>query len=149
MENVEPSKFLRDGQRKRCLNGYIVIDIPERGIIYEHRYIMEQKLGRFLESNECVHHINHDKTDNRIENLELFSSNSSHLLMHGLEQRHKRLENVSEIPIDTSNRSCFMCGSTETHRRKDRNYRPAWRTIDGKPICETCRGRKRREKLCT
>lgn len=34
----------------------------------EHRYIMEQYLGRKLEQDEVVHHVNEDKTDNRIEN---------------------------------------------------------------------------------
>lgn len=45
--------------------------------VREHRYIMEQHLGRKLELWEHVHHINDDSSDNRLENLEVLS-NSDH-----------------------------------------------------------------------
>jgi len=62
-------------------SGYTLIFIGKgepctnhNGYMYEHRYIMENSLGRKLEKNEHVHHINGNRSDNRIENLIVVTS---------------------------------------------------------------------------
>ena len=41
-----------------------------------HILLVEQLLGRPLEENEVVHHINGDKKDNRLENLRVMRRKS-------------------------------------------------------------------------
>lgn len=53
--------------------GYIDITIEGR-TQGQHRWVMEQMLGRLLIEDETVHHRNGDRTDNRPTNLELWNS---------------------------------------------------------------------------
>ncbi len=53
-----------------------------QGYVAEHRLVVEQAIGRVVESSEQVHHINLNKRDNRIENLTVLPDKSTHLLAH-------------------------------------------------------------------
>lgn len=72
------------GGKRKDEKGYIrlAIDSTTNTYVYEHRLIMEKKIGRYLHHWEVVHHINGIKDDNRIENLILFPTKSAHRRFH-------------------------------------------------------------------
>ena len=73
--------------------GYKIIRINGKSI-YEHRHIMEQHIGRKLNPNEIIHHINENGLDNRIENL-MIDNQSNHASHHG-KKRYAHLKNPCE-----------------------------------------------------
>lgn len=108
-------------------DGYRMIRRPnhprarQNDYVAEHILVMEAILGRYLEQGEIVHHINHDRQDNRPANLQLISSHSEHMRLHRLGQ----LKDMSE-------RKCCDCGNANTWNRK-------WiRVTDGKFRCNKC-----------
>jgi hypothetical protein len=50
--------------------------------VREHRVVAERIMGRSLYEGEVVHHKNHDRSDNRPENLEVIASHSEHMKAH-------------------------------------------------------------------
>jgi hypothetical protein len=61
-----------------------------------HRHMMEQHLGRKLGHDVVVHHKNHDKKDNRLENLEVVT------------HREHAQEHVRKYPDE---KRCVVCGA--------------------------------------
>lgn len=81
-------------------SGYVFVKNPDHpnannlGYVREHRLVMEQKLGRLLEKNETVHHLNGIRHDNRPENLAVLlrHEHESHTVAHLMQERIRALE---------------------------------------------------------
>jgi hypothetical protein len=66
---VPPDHISRGWVTKR---GYIRIQLADGSRVYQHRYVMEQHLGRRLLRTENVHHVDGNRANNNLENLELW-----------------------------------------------------------------------------
>lgn len=86
----------------RWTTGYLFIYEPdhpaafEGGWVAEHRWLMEQQLGRRLATGEHVHHVNGVKDDNRLENLEVLS-HSEHSSLTGRERQAENERMAAEL----------------------------------------------------
>ena len=75
--------------------GYVMRYAPDHpwprkgGHVREHVRLMELHLGRRIVKGEHVHHINHDKLDNRFENLRLMSA-SEHSSYHRMNEEPRQ-----------------------------------------------------------
>lgn len=87
------------GHEKKRSDGYVKVYVPDHpnctsdGYVMKHILVIERTIGRYLTDNECVHHINHIRDDNRIENLKLMTI-SEHMSMHMKEKHANRRANL-------------------------------------------------------
>ena len=95
----------------------------KNGYVLMHRIVIENNLKRLLNDNEIVHHIDGNKKNNNIENLQVMES-KAHNKMHGLEngRMHVKLKcpncgKIFDIPKNASflqkpsKYNCTCCSS--------------------------------------
>jgi len=106
------------GGRHVTKRGYVMRRIVgEDRYEYEHRLIMEEKLGRSLDTTEQVHHDNEQKGDNRAKNLVLTTKTThrrDHHQMHGWSLNYARCESCGTTELPHMGRGlCSRCFSAD------------------------------------
>lgn len=54
----------------------------KKGYVFEHRLIMEKHIGRYMDKQEVVHHIDKNGLNNNIDNLILLPNSAAHSALH-------------------------------------------------------------------
>lgn len=126
-DDFTPGKRADHGQPNRYLNGhfkrqssgvraamvdhhgYRLVYAPahpaatRNGYVFEHRLVAERMLGRLLRQDEVCHHVNHQRLDNRPENL-VAMTRSDHMRLHRAERALRQWS--------LAHTACVGCGTT-------------------------------------
>ena len=69
-------------------HGYVLVKVGKdhhladvRGYAYEHRIVAEEKMGRLLQPDELVHHLNGNRQDNHPDNV-IVTGIAEHIRLH-------------------------------------------------------------------
>lgn len=116
---------------------YLAVYFPDHpkawknGYVYAHRAMAEEKLGRFLEEDEVVHHIDGDKTNNNPKNLEVLKR-EAHTKHH-----------AESVEAKTYHYTCAHCGKPVV---KSARQRPEVKRQKNAFCNRSCAGKHNREQ---
>ena len=119
------------------MDGYISCSVlysdGKRTTIYQHRKVMQASLNRVLRRDETVHHIDENRSNNDLANLEVLTR-SEHGKRHSIDR---------EVPLCLL--ACIVCG--KTFERKGRTERRRLKLGRNGPFCsKVCSGDRSRQQ---
>ena len=128
------------GGRKTTKAGYIMILLPSHhradrnGYVMEHIVIFERETGIIIPDGCCIHHINGDKSDNRIQNL-CMMTHAAHTIMHSTGRKY-------------SDKSKRIMSEKAKERLRDKTKHPAYKDIDIMKLIDEVKSGQTVESVC-
>lgn len=117
-------------KNSRILNGYVVIYRPDHpkamtsnvwnGYIYEHIVMAEEDIGRPLNEDEEVHHLDLDRSNNRPSNLIVLSKKAHRKLHYWINSGAYISKDVSGNPVNSGKPKlrCKICEKPLKQKQK-------------------------------
>jgi hypothetical protein len=99
--------------------------------VLEHRYLIEQKIGRKLTNNEVVHHIDGNEGNNKIENLQLLTKSQHARLkkIQGYNQSSYKISKELQFikPSEVAKKLCISIRTLANWRASKNNPLPFYK----------------------
>lgn len=95
--------------------------------VYQHRLVVERSIGRYLLADELIHHMNHIKNDNHLENLEIVTAKMhrrehASVLVNYLGETICWQEAIERLKLDRSSVKSMKKRHTWTHQQTIDHY---------------------------
>lgn len=125
---------------RKTNKGYIIVFMPDHhradknGFVLEHILIFEKETGIKIPDGCCIHHINGDKSDNRIQNL-CMMTHAAHTAMHSTGRKY-------------SEESKRIMSEKAKERLRDKTKHPFYKEIDIKSLMNEVENGKTVKAVC-
>ena len=129
----------------------------KEGYVYTHVLVAEKNLGRLLQPEEVVHHVDEDKYNNSPNNIIVFKTNADHAAFHGGREAVQDGD-VWWCPDKGSGTICPLCGSVKDDKAtkcikcrrladKEKHESRVIKMLSKSGACSSCEGTLEKPKV--